>query len=571
MKGKIKKGILIILILIISIHFVLAADNFNYVISNSEDWKDTFSSLQYANLKGVQAAFLVSTLDGNLALSSISKTNNIRVITSKKNPYVFNYPDLIKSKGFAGADEITVDSANLDLISDLTNINSFVIVGDSYGYNALATVPYAVLTKSWIFLANRQNIYSIDAILSKINNKKILVYGFVDREVTDTISKYKPEVIDTGDKFKDNIEIVKKYTAIKPVKQVILTNGEFIEKEIMDGAEPILFTGKENVPEQISEYLKSSGISVGVLIGNDLVGAATNIRRTTGVSVMVKFARGARTQTGGVAEVEGLDLFPLPTPFLNLSIYSLQYNKINSQLEITYKSDSNAPLYLKGTITLISSGGRNRVGDLNPIFVAPGDYKTISYSVDVASSDNLTAEISTLFGETPSALDRILTGRLNVGAINILDKCKFSKGDIKKVKYNKQKKVFIITIKNSQQNDCWVDIELNNIHEGYITKTLSLDGSIIIRGGKTKDIEIKEDQTDSDLEKNSMIELTLYSGERDNNLVYTLTSAFPLVIETFTTLTYIAVGIAIMIIILIIIIIFIIKKRKKKEEDDFLK
>ena len=208
MKANIKKEMLIILVLIISINFVLAAETFNYVISNSENWKDTFSALHYANLKGVPSAFLVSTLGGTMVLDSISKTSNIKVITSKKNPYVFNYHDLIKSKGFAGAEEVTIDNANVDLMNDLADINSFVIVGDSYGFNAIAVVPYAVLTKSWIFLANKQNIYTIDSILSKIIDKKILVYGFVDREVTDALSKYNPEAINTGDKFKDNIEIV---------------------------------------------------------------------------------------------------------------------------------------------------------------------------------------------------------------------------------------------------------------------------------------------------------------------------------------------------------------------------
>jgi len=567
MKSKIKKGVVIIFVLIISLHLVLAANSFNQLISNSENWEDTFSTLEYANLKGVPGTFLVSTLDGNVVLNSMTKSNNIEVISSRKNPYVFNYPDLIRSKGFAGAQEVTTDSANIDLMSDLPEINNFIVVGDSYGYNAIAAVPYATLTKSWIFLANRQNIYQIDAILSKINNKKILVYGYVDREVTDTLSKYNPETINTGDKFQDNIEIVKKYSIVKPVKQVILTNGEFIEKEIMDGAEPVLFTGKENVPAPIAEYLKNSNISVGVLIGNDLVGAATNIRRDTGISVMVKFARGARAQTGGVAEVEGLDLFPLPTPFLNLTIYSIQYNKANSQLSITYKSSSNAPLYLKGTITLNSDQGKNRVGDLNPIFLAPGDFKTISYSIDIASSDNLTADISTLFGETSSSLDRILTGTLNVESIDILDKCKLSKDDVTAVKYNKQKQEFLIDIKNPIEVDCWVDLELNNINEGYTTKTLSPGVSNKILSKNSKEIVIKEPQTDSDLEKNSMIDLTVYSGERDTNLVYSFTEKYPLVIETFTLMTLVAVGLAIVIIILIIIIFFILKRRKKKDDD----
>ena len=39
----------------------------------------------------------------------------------------------------------------------------------------------------------------------------------------------------------------------------------------MGGESPILFTGKENVPDKIRDYIKSSQIEIGVLIGNDLV------------------------------------------------------------------------------------------------------------------------------------------------------------------------------------------------------------------------------------------------------------------------------------------------------------
>ncbi|HOH04142.1 MAG TPA: hypothetical protein PK032_01590, partial [Candidatus Pacearchaeota archaeon] len=54
--------------------------------------------------------------------------------------------------------------------------------------------------------------------------------------------------------------------------------------------------------------IKSSDIEIGVLIGNELIGAATNIRQSTGINVQVKFARSARERTSGVSPVEGLDL-----------------------------------------------------------------------------------------------------------------------------------------------------------------------------------------------------------------------------------------------------------------------
>ena len=560
-----KKKLLVLAALFLVVCFasrVFAADDFTHIISNSEDWRDVYSSILYANLKGVGSNFLVSTRHGTIILNEIPKNNKIRVMTSKKSPYVFNYPSLIKSRGFKDADEIVAENFNLKLIDDLKEVNNFIIVDDSYGFNAIAVAPYAVKTHSWVFFANDLNIFKIDSILSKRNINKIIIYGYTTRRVRDVLSKYNPEIINTGDRFQDNIEIVKKYLKINPTKQVILSNGEFIEKEIMAGDHPLLFTGKENVPDKIRDYLKNSEITIGVLIGNDLIGAATNIRRTTGISVMVKFARGARGQTGGVAAVEGLDIFPVPTPHVSLSLYSIKYNKASSQLEVTYKSDSNLPIYLKGTITLISETETTKVGDLEPIFIAPGDYKTIVYPLDISPSENLEAEFHVLFGETASSLDRILEGKARVDIINVIDRCKFDQENIKSVKYSKQKKSFLIKIKNTKEVDCWTDVEIENLIVDSVPKTIGTENNIKIPSGKTKTIRIKEKLTNEDLENNPSVNLIVYSGEKEDSLVNVLKGNFPLKIEFLSTLTY---ALIILIAIILILIIIIIIKKKKEE------
>jgi len=539
---------------------VVSAQDFTYVISNSENWKDVYSTIHYANLEGAESDFLVSTKHGPLLLNNINKNNYIRVISSREMPYIFNYPDLIKSRDFRDADEIIVDDANLELINELNNINNFIIVSDAYGYNAIAVTPYAIQTDSWVFLSNRANIFDIDAILSERNIDKILIYGYVDKTVRDTLSKYNPEIIDTGDKFEDNIEIVKKYLEIKPMEQVALTNGEFIEKGLMTGAEPTLFTGRENVPDQIRDYLKNSDIKVGVLIGNELVGAATNIRRSAGISVMVKFARGARSQTGGIAAVEGLDLFPLPTPSVILSLYSIKYNKVNSQLEVTYKSESNVPAYFKGTITLIHGSERTKVGDIDPIFIAPEDFKTVIYPVDLTTLEELRAELFTLFGETSSSLDRILEETRDVEVIEVIDGCKI---EVKRVKYNKQKKAFIAKTENIGEVDCWVDIELEDIVIDNRKRTVGTEGSIKIPKGKTKNILIEEELDEEDLGKNPFVELTAYYGEREDSLVNIFKGRFELGIESFSIMTY-AIIILIIIIIILVILVVIIKRREEE-------
>src|SRR3989339_341321 len=244
-----------------------------------------------------------------------------------------------------------------------------------------------------------------------------------------------------------------------------------------------------------------SRIEIGVLIGNDLINTATNIRRSTGISVMVKFARGARSQQSGISAVEGLDLFPLPTPTMNLELHSVKYNKINSQLEVTYKSSSNIPIYFKGTITVKSDTESIKVGDTQPTFITPENFKTVIYPLELKSLENLSAEIYTIYGDSKSSSDRILKKEIDIGVIEVLDKCKI---EIKDLKYNKQSKSFIIEIKNLENANCWVSVELEDVLTGYTKKTIGTEKSIEIPAKKSKAISIKEEITEEDLISNKV-------------------------------------------------------------------
>lgn len=540
------------------LHFVISAPN--YIISNSEDWQDVYSSVLYANLLGIGSDFLVSTAHGPMLLDGISKSNDLLIISSEDNPFVFNYLSLAESKGFNSQEEIELSSANLELIDFLPEINNFIVVGDSYGYNSLAVEAYALATNSWVFLANRENINDIDSILSKREIDNLLIYGYADSEVTETLSSYDPVIINTGDRFEDNIEIVKKYSRIGSISQVLLSNGEFIEKEIMQGKNPLLFTGKENVPDKIAEYIKSSEIKIGVLIGNDLIGAASNIRQSTGINVMVKFARSAREKTVGVSTVEGLDLFYIPVPNLNLSVYSINYNRASSTLEITYKSNSNMPAYFKGTINLIDDSDNSRFGDLEEIFIAPEDFKTVVYKGVELSGENITADIFTLFGESPSSLDRILQGKYPVQIVNVIDRCEL---DIKSVTYNKQEKAFVVKLVNIGDYECWASVELKDVSINRIKQTLGTETPKKITPRQTKKILIYETLTENDLEKNELVMVVAYYGEKRDSLVKSLFKRLELGYQMFNTLTYVILAFAIAI-ILVIILLIIIKRKEKK-------
>ena len=118
-----KRFILIFILCIFLIPVFVEAED--YVVSNSADWKDVYSSILYANLRELNSDFLVSTPHGPVLLDGISKNYDLVIVSSKNNPLVFNYPSLARSKGFNSVEEIETSSANLDLINELPEYKKF--------------------------------------------------------------------------------------------------------------------------------------------------------------------------------------------------------------------------------------------------------------------------------------------------------------------------------------------------------------------------------------------------------------------------------------------------------------
>jgi hypothetical protein len=538
-----------------------SAADYDHIISNSDNWRDVYSIVHFANLNGVDSDFLVSTNHGPLLLGGLSKSKRYLVISSNSRSYVINYPGLMSSSGFDSVDELNVNNANLDLVEELEDINDFVVVGNDYGYYAVSAVSYAVVNRAWVFFADRNNIDEIDNIIGGRDVGEVLIYGNVDREVSQTLEKYNPVTINSGDRFQDNTELVDKYFQINPTKQIILTNGEFIEKEIMSGIEPILFTGKENVPDKIRDYLTGSDIEIGVLIGGDLVGAATNIRRSTGISVIAKFARGARRNTGAIANVEGLDLFYLPTPIVDLKLYSARYNKASNQLEITYKSDSNVPIYFKGTINYEDEDGSKRIGDANAIFISPNDYKTVIYDNVVVRENNLTIDIFTLYGDSVNSLDKILEARIDAEIVDVIDGCEI---DLLSLSYSKRKNEFGVVVKNIGAVDCYADVELIDVMVDGDKTTIGVSGAEEVKSGKKTKLTIPFEMTEEDILENEFVNVHVYYGEREDNLVKLIKGKLRLDIEG--VMFMIILIIAALVIIALIILLFIVWRRRRDEE-----
>jgi len=572
-----KKILLPILVFILALASFSAASALepDHVISNSALWQDVYSTSLYASFKGAGSNFLTSTRHASLLLNQIERTKeNIQVIGSKKSPYIVGYKPILEAEGFT-VEEFYYDNVNLELAKLLPDVTNFIIIDDSYGYNAIAVAPYAVIKKAYVIFANENNINSVYVLLNSRRIDSILIYGQVDGLVKDRLAQFNPRTINTGDRFDNNVEVVKLFMdevsrTKGPQKQVILTNGEFIEQEIMSGVEPVLFIGRDNVPDQIREYVTSSNIEVGVLIGNELIGTATFVRRQLGISVFVKFAQGARNPQGSIAQVEDLDRFYLPRYNLNLAVYDISYNQLTNQLEVTYQNLVELGTYLKGTISLRYGDGETQiVGDETAVFIDKSEFKTIVYQLDPIAAQEITADLYALFGESPKSLEYELRQTLTVKSVTIQDDAQIK---IVSVLYDSRKGQFLVKIENIGNVDSYVRVELNDLLVNDELVSVA-SGVVLIKAGETMQVPIDIKLSDKDIENNPRIRVSAYYGERERSLIKVIRGDFEFQRAGFGYVTGQAIKdigkksiiyLPLLIILILIILIFRMKKKCKQ-------
>ncbi|OIO61932.1 hypothetical protein AUJ83_03890 [Candidatus Woesearchaeota archaeon CG1_02_33_12] len=544
--------------LIIPMFLLMSLCSAQRTIINSEDWRDVYSAMLYSNLQGETADFLVSDKHATLILNAIPKTESIKAFSSKKNPFIIGYESILENRGYS-AEEFVYDSFNLQL-AGLLDVSNFIIVDDSYGYNAVSVAPYAIASESFVLFADRTNIGQVDDFLSGIVVNNLIIYGHVDREVKDTLQKYNPEIINIdGDRFLNNIEIVKKYQEIKHSKQAVLTNGEFIEKEIMSGVEPVLFIGTNNVPDTIKEYIQGSEIDIGILIGNELVGTATSIRRDVGISVFVKFAQGARDPKGAISQVEALDMFYLPTYILNIEVDSIKYNKATSMLEVSVKNTEDQAVYFKGTYSLTdSSGFKQTIGDISPIFLDGNELKTITYDVEPMAEGKITGDVYIIYGESKGSMEKVLDTSFEIETVEILDECDIK---INNLIYDKRGKSFYVEIENIADITCYADVELVDVLLDGELKNLGSEDIVEINPGKKVKSRIRADLDEVDIEDNEIIKGKVHYGQRENALINIKEFQFELVLKGFDYWTF-----TLILVIIALLILIYLKRRKNKQK-----
>lgn len=532
-----------------------------HVIINSADWKDVYTGMLYAGLKEHDGLFFVSEYDAAEIIGRLPKVEpNVILIESEDIPFFPNFDLELEKEGFR-VHKVTSrpdETANILLAEDV-DTDSFIIVGSTYGYDAISVAPYALLTNSYVFLADR-NVEEIAGIMRRKGAKDVLIYGYLDPETEAMFGEFQPDVIYEGDKYLDNIKIVERFLEISPTTQVHLTHGEFVEPSLFGKNYPTVFIGKDVVPDEVEDFIRRR-VDIGVLVGNELFNVAKrlkdDIKKTKPFTLIIKFARGFGAG-GETSVVRALEMFPVPTPATNISVVSVKYNLFTHQLEVVYKNNENTPTYFKSVITIFTDGVRKRtLGDEKINFIGPLDSVGVGYDIDLTELINarmvLDVRIFTQYGAGVVSLTNVYQEMFkNIGVFSVRDR---SEGRLSSLVYNQMAKRFEIGVENTAQFPFYYKTELR-FRAGEEEFVVRSNETLQIGPGGRDVAMIPYDMDEDVMNKVSTVRVTLNYGERRDFLINRYEREFPFTVSGVFEWTYI-----IILLVVILIVLYIIYRR----------
>jgi hypothetical protein len=530
---------------------------------------DVYSGLQYAALKGYPAKFMTSKQYTILLPQIIPRKESIIVIESQNVPFTINLAGNLQRNGY-NTETIYVSggrATNLALAKQV-GATRFIVVDPAYGYNAISVIPYAVMTGAYVLLADAKNIDQVVSFLSSAQVDNLILYGQLDNNLVRALGRMNPEVVDTGNRYTDNAEIIRRALAIAPSAQLLLTDGSIIEEELIRAGalgEVTLLIGKDAVPDDVVEFIRRSNFKTAVLVGNHLTQSAKRLKDATNIPVFVKFGQGITRGSEG-EPVKALDMFPLPVVDLEMVLKKAQYNTLTKSIEITYEN-RGVRAFLKTSAGILADGERiMAVGDPELERIEPNETHGFQYPADlteyIANQQSLTVDLFTLYGESPRTLDHAITLTAPLEVVTAKDDCKLS---LKSLQYNARTARFLLTIENDGKVDCHADIELREVIIDDVPTDVPYPGIVGIPSGDTATLEIKQRMSEVDLADNPEVRVRVQYGERQDFLLSLLEARLP--VKRYEGIrissTAVMAGVIGVLLIIIIIMFFIMRRQRK--------
>jgi len=546
-----------------------------HIVINSANYQDVASGVFYANVLGETSQYVYPQTNLPEAVLQVGPKQDITLIGSETASIVSGFESALNNNGAGVKTTLTSsDPATFNLeLAGRSGADTFILTDPAYSYNLVVLFPYAKAQRAYVVFADNKNAGEVASFLSTHTSQTPLIYGTVDPEVTAALEENNIQFtqIDTGDKYLDNLEIVKKFfEKYDAKKQVVFADGTFFDPSITDGSFPVVLVSN-TIPTDTYDFLyskvASNELSVGVLVKGDYTAAVYDLMKTTNAQIGEKkfavFVKMGETMGSG-GEVQHLSVYPLPKITIDLGLEGLQYNTAKNEVELILENTGSIPTYVSSSVAIYSDGELlGSVGDQEVQLLAKGETKGFSFPFVVEDPGQLTGNLTTYYSSSKTAFEKAMNAYVNLGVVNFVDTSSIEvlnasyspDADAVSVRYNNngaEEVYFRTTIQYTS------DISSSTIEDEEVRMLAPGQSTVVRMGG----LLIGADELPT-----LVMEVTTEYGGREEFLESEFTTPVEILQaapeQTDLTLYLL---ILIGIIILVIVLYFLLKKRGGKEE-----
>jgi hypothetical protein len=483
------------------------------LIVNSLDYKDIISSAVFAKHNDYNFLFALTPNQSIFLVKYYTSNKNEPVIYLEGSAIVLaNMEAMLREANLKNLTVIKTQSIPL-WVADNLNSNQAIVVGSQYGQDALAVSSYAALEGIPIFFYDPEKEGQVFSELSKRNYTNIIFYGPINSQISPTYLEAikNKEIIDTGSRYSNNIEIIKKFLEKKKTNQAIFVSGYTFEKSMIDKNFPLILVGKSSVPAYYAEFLKQINISSGVVFAGDadIIDGVQALRSSLkNMDFFIKFGEGYR----GSSQPLPLVIMAIPSPKFSIEILDISYNIALKSFELKVKNKGDF-------VALSASVSIDKIGSGQSSQILLDSSKTTTFSIPldalaaIEKNKIKSVVLTIMYGEDMKSMDNIDVLTLNdVPVLNYSDNSSVS---ILGIEYSPKSQEFILTLDGKGFVEGTISFNINNRpvalrvpltkvsgitkinikyllsseEQAYIDK---LEGNYALRLGQKQDVLLKE-------------------------------------------------------------------------------
>ncbi|VVB56830.1 Uncharacterised protein [uncultured archaeon] len=438
------------------------------VLVNSQNYEDVMAASVYAAANGDTLAFAITPAQAVFVTHYYTSVKTDPVVYLEGSKTILpNMATLLRQTGLRNLTVVQGQPVQ-EWVADQFPRKQAILVGGGYGQDALSLAPYAALTKSPLFFVDEPSRAGpvLDAIASR-GYASTLIYGQVASQLTpeQTAKLPEPQTIDTGSRYTNNMEIVRRFEQIRPARQAMFVSGYSFEKSMVDASYPIVLVGRSSVPNDLADFLKKQNITSGVVFSGDstdpsqqssIVDGMASLRALyPELAVFIKFGEGY----AGVNQALPLMVMPLPSPTVSLQVLNLSYNVGAKRFELRVANAGDF-IYLSSGVFVSGVGS----ADSSQISLAPNQTTTVGIPLDASSaivSGHIpAADVTVNYGEDAGLLDNVDTVSFtNIPLSTYSDNSTLT---LVRVTYSSDQKAFQLQM----QGDGWVSGTLRFVIQG---------------------------------------------------------------------------------------------------------